>query len=379
MFACMATLAASNHQAKSGYLGVGFVLVAIIVGVIIARNLPRNPIGWLMLAIPASVGAFTLCQQVTLAIDHTHPLVAATTVVLTQVFYYCFLFAAPLVLLFFPDGALPSPRWRPVLHAYLALAAGVVILTTGWEVRIMLRGSWRFDSNGDVGGGGPGPAVNLALAVLAIGCLVLALSWVARRIVGYRRASGVVRQQFKWLAVGAVCLVVALVVSFVTPSGKSTSATVENVITDLAAVPFPLTVGIAILRYRLYDIDRVISRTLSYALLSGLLGGVYAGIVTLSARTLPFSSSVAVVASTLAAAALFNPLRKRIQRLVDRRFNRARYDAEMTVAGFRSQLRDAVDLATVQRLLVNAVHEALEPTHVGLWIRQKTPERNGRA
>ncbi len=346
------------------------MLVALVVGVILARHLPRNPIGWLMLAIPASVAAFTLCEQIVFSTQRHHPAVALVAEILTQLFYYCFLFSAPLILLFFPDGALPSPRWRRVLHAYLALAGGVGLVTIAWGVDVLRRGSWHFDSTGDLNSG-PGPVAGVVLTVLVVGCLALALSWVVRRILGYRQASGVVRQQYKWLAAGAVSLVVALVVSFVTPSGNSTRATVENLITDVAAVPFPLTVGIAILRYRLYDIERVISRTLSYALVSGLLVGVYAGIVTFTTHVLAFSSPVAVAASTLAAAALINPLRRRTQRLVDRRFNRARYDAEVTLASFRAQVRDAVDLATVEGQLVSAVHDAFEPAHVAVWIRPR--------
>lgn len=373
LFATETVLSESNHHSQGGELGAGFVVVSLVVGVIVARHVPRNPIGWLLLSIPAAVGAFTLCEQVALATYRHHPLVAAFAGILSEASYFCFLFSAPLVLLFFPDGELPSPRWRRVLQAYLVLVAGAVIAALAWGVTVVLRGSLRFDSNGDLAGKGPGRVVSTVLIACVIGCLVLALSWVVRRIAGYRHATGLVRQQFKWLALGAMCLVVALVVSFISPSTPSTTATVENVLTDVLALPFPLTVGIAILRYRLYDIERVISRTLSYALLTGLLVGVYAALVTLITRVLPFSSPVAVAASTLVAVALFNPLRRQVQRLVDRRFNRSRYDAERTLGTFRSQVRGAVDLAAIQDHLVNAVHEALEPARVAVWVRPKDP------
>jgi ABC-type bacteriocin/lantibiotic exporter with double-glycine peptidase domain len=128
--------------------------------------------------------------------------------------------------------------------------------------------------------------------------------------------------------------------------------------------------GVAILKYRLYDIDRIISRTLAYAIVTGLLVGVYAALVLLATQVLSFSSPVAVAASTLAAAALFNPLRRRVQRVVDRRFNRARYDADQIVATFAAHLKDAVDLDSVRDDLAAAVHRALEPARISVWISQ---------
>ena len=134
-------------------------------------------------------------------------------------------------------------------------------------------------------------------------------------------------------------------------------------------VAVPVACGLAILKHGLFEIDRLISRTLSYAILTGLLVGVFVGIVALATDVLPFSSPVAVAASTLAAAGLFNPLRGRVQRLVDRRFNRARYDAEAIIASFTLRLRDAVDLDTVRQELLAAVEGAVQPTHASVWIR----------
>jgi hypothetical protein len=128
--------------------------------------------------------------------------------------------------------------------------------------------------------------------------------------------------------------------------------------------------GVGILKYHLYEIDRIISRTLSYAIVTGLLVGVYVGLVTLASRVLPFSSPLGVAASTLAAVALFNPLRRRVQRVVDRRFNRARYDAETTVSVFAQRLRDDIDLEAVSAEFVGAVEAAVEPVHVALWLRE---------
>ena len=141
----------------------------------------------------------------------------------------------------------------------------------------------------------------------------------------------------------------------------------------LAIAALPVSMGVGILRYRLYEIDRLISRTLSYALLTAMLVGIFVGIVTLTTRILPFSSPVAVAASTLAAAALFNPLRQRVQTLVDRRFNRARYDAAVTLSAFTAQLRDALDLDSVRNELVHAVDRSVQPSHASVWIRPSSP------
>jgi hypothetical protein len=144
-----------------------------------------------------------------------------------------------------------------------------------------------------------------------------------------------------------------------------------NVLLGLGAAALPACLGIAILRYRLYDIDRIISRTLAYAIVTGLLIGLYAGLVLLATQALSFRTSVAVAASTLAAVALFNPLRRRVQRMVDRRFNRARYDADQTIAAFAARLKDTTDLDAVQNDLATAVHHALEPVHVSVWTSQQ--------
>ena len=137
----------------------------------------------------------------------------------------------------------------------------------------------------------------------------------------------------------------------------------------LAALP--VSMGVAILRYRLYEIDRIISRTLAYAVVTGLLIAAYAGLVLLATHVLSLSSSVAVAASTLAAAAAFSPLRRRVQHAVDRRFNRARYDADVTVAAFASRLKDAVDLDSVQADLASVVTRTLEPAHLSVWLRER--------
>ena len=203
------------------------------------------------------------------------------------------------------------------------------------------------------------------VTVLSIFLLVLMLAvWFLSQIVSYRRLSGDRRAQQKWIIAGAAISVVALFVLLV-----GSGSALDNALA-LGVVALPAAMGIGILKYRLYDIDRIISRTLSYAILTALLAGTFVGLVALTTELLPFSSSVGVAASTLGAAALFNPLRKRVQRIVDRRFNRARYDARETVAAFAASLRDAVDLDTIQSELLDVVQRAVEPTHATIWIRQ---------
>ena len=157
---------------------------------------------------------------------------------------------------------------------------------------------------------------------------------------------------------------VVVAVSFAIPT-----TSVAGEVSGLGLAALPVGIGVGILKYRLYDIDRIISRTLAYAIVTGLLVGVYAGLVLLATQVLRFHSSVAVAMSTLAAAALFNPLRRRVQHGVDRRFNRARYDADQTVTAFAARLKDAVDLDSVRDDLAAVVENALEPAHVSVWIR----------
>ena len=198
------------------------------------------------------------------------------------------------------------------------------------------------------------------------------IAWIAfawHQIRAWRSASGVQRAQLKWLATGSPICVVSVLLILVMGDGTSTTARIAADVGAVGVGILPVAFGVAILRYRLYEIDRLISRTLAYALLTAMLVGTFAGIVLLTTRVLPFSSPVAVAASTLAAAALFNPLRTRVQRLVDRRFNRARYDREALVASFVAKLRDAVDSETVVRELAGAAASAVEPTSVSIWVR----------
>lgn len=368
-------LAVATHRHPPGVAAIGQILLfgtLVFTGNVLARNRPANPIGWLLLVVPTFVLAFTGSQVVITAFPFRHHFaIAVAFAAATEFFYYCFLFTLPTVLLVFPDGRLPSPRWRKVLVGYIVSAVIVVVVSVSWMLETAFSGHLHVDRQGNPTNS-PGPVVTLLLLVFSVLCLVLALAWVVRRIGSYRHSTGAVRQQYRWLGLGAVSLIAALVVSNITPSGNSTTANIENIIVPIAAFPFPLTICIAVLRYRLYDIDRVVSRTVSYGVVTGILVGVYAGVVTLATRLLPFSSPVAVAASTLVAVALFTPLRRRVQKVVDRRFNRARYDAEATVEAFAARLREDVQLNAVRDGLVTVLGSTLEPSVVSVWLSSAT-------
>jgi hypothetical protein len=211
---------------------------------------------------------------------------------------------------------------------------------------------------------------NVVLVTIVLG-LLLSLTG---QVVSYRRSSGERRQQLKWLLGGlAVSLAGLAGLATAIALGRATGfwGVVGRVAVLAAIFAVPVSMGVAILKYRLYDIDRIISRTLGYAIVTGLLIGIYAGLVLLATEVLRFHSTVAVAAATLAAAALFNPLRRRVQLRVDRWFNRTRYDAGQTVAAFAGRLKDTVDLDSVRDDLTGVVHQALEPAHVSVWINER--------
>jgi hypothetical protein len=359
--------AASVPLAKAAKAGSapGLMIPFGVLGFVLARRQPRNPIGWILLLlcpvfiVSNDAGLYSL---VAYHVDgHDLPLsrlavVLAPDWALLQV-------VLPLPILLFPDGRITSRRWRLTLWAYLAVGAtwlvtlGVLgsVALTQHPVRINAAGaSVGLDDSSQ----GVGAEIQNVLVVVYV---ALILSWVLRLLVSYRSSTGDLRQQLKWLMVGGTLCVVGIL------SGAVLSGIGSALFTLILA--FPICIGIAILKYRLYDIDRLISRTLSYLIVTGLLIGVYVGLVALTTRALPLSSPVGVAASTLAVAALFSPVRRRAQRLVDRRFNRARYDADATIAAFTAALRNEIDLDRVQRDLVDVVSRSVQPAHVSVWIR----------
>ena len=277
------------------------------------------------------------------------------------------------VILLFPDGRLPSRFWRWALRAWCAAFAVLLIATVVATAGALAAHPVRIDATGGLTTV-DNPTGWFAVTIHGSFIVLLALSvgFIGRQVLSWRRSSGERRQQLKWLASGAAVSIVGLVLAVVFSSSSSSVSTVAQWIGTIAwfgLAALPVSIGVAILRYRLYDIDRIISRTLAYALVTGMLIGVFAGLVLLAPDVLSLSSPVAVAASTLAAAALFNPLRQRVQRVVDRRFNRTRYNADRTVAAFAARLKDAVDVTAVRDDLTTVVQQTLEPAHVSLWIR----------
>jgi hypothetical protein len=270
-----------------------------------------------------------------------------------------------LPLLLFPEGRLPSPRWRPVLGlacAGIALMAGSAALAPGRFEDYPVSnpvGIPGTDSLMSVLGG-------IGTAAFVASFLAVLVSFVLR----FRRSGGQERQQLKWLTYSAALIAVAGIgaASFVEPLSTNTS----NAIQSLALTTYPLALGIAMLRYRLYDIDVVINRTLVYGLLTATLAGAYVGLVLLLQLVLDpvtSGSSLAVAVSTLGVAALFRPARSRIQAIVDRRFYRRKYDAARTLEQFSGRLREQVDLDALGSELRAVVADTMQPTHVSLWLR----------
>jgi hypothetical protein len=371
-FAAAVPLTVLSGQIFNALVAAAIGVPCAAVGWLVTRRQPGNPIGWLFLV----TGLFMFLSTAggdygyyVYQLGHHLPLGAAGSA-LSQ-FWGLSLVLFGAVVLLFPDGRLASRGWRWALRVYCVTFALLVLATCVAIAGALAAHPVRVDSSGGlaavdhaVGWFG---AVQGPLGAVTIG---LSVAFIARQALSWRRSSGDRRQQLKWLASGAAVTIIclALVVSF------SNSGVPVIGLAWFGVAALPVSIGVGILKYRLYEIDRIISRALAYAMVTGLLVGVYAGLVLLATQVLRFHSSVAVAMSTLAAAALFNPLRRRVQHAVDRRFNRARYDADQTVTAFAARLKDAIDLASVRDDLAAVVDKALEPAHVSVWIR--TGERH---
>ena len=376
----LAGLARQSLNSSGGSAPVWFSAAFGAVGFVVAWRKPGNPLGWILLG-GALVGALSQDASFYMVADYRlrhGSLPLGWVAVLAQPGWAPSIALAGLAVLLFPDGQPPSPRWRRVLWVYLAAAALWVGGALIASVAAIAAHHIRVDASGNLlalsqpTGSGDWWAV-----IEAVYLPVLALCWlgsVAAQALSYRRSSGVRRQQLKWLAGGSALAAVGIPVA----ATLSSRPGILGVVGDIAGaglLGLPVCMGVAILRYRLFDIDRIISRTLAYTIVTGLLVGVYAGLVLLATSVFGFHSAVAVAAATLAAAALFHPVRRRVQRAVDQRFNRARYDADLTVAAFAARLKDAVDLDSVRADLASAVQKTLEPAHITVWINERAPTR----
>ena len=346
---------------------------AASVATLLAARRPGNPIGWLLFGI--LFAGYSPSNQYDILAYRTHPgtLPLGWVSVVFEELWPLFLVFVAILLWVFPDGKLPAGRWRrpSVVLLVSGLLLGVVASTPG--VIVVARGDVRIRATGDLANPPGGWFEILDIAVIALS-LVAWLAWILIQIPTYRRADGERRQQLKWLYSGATVTLVAFVFGvFVIPvaAGHAPGYPNNPVISALVVLAFgamPASLGVAVLKYRLYELDRIISRVVSYALITTLLVGFYTGLVLLTTHVLPYKSAVAVAACTLITAALFNPLRKRVQRLVDRRFNRSRYNAEAVVAAFTARMRQTVDFDAVRDDLVGVVHEAFQPTQVSMWL-----------
>jgi hypothetical protein len=340
------------------------VVSAATVGAVLASRRPRHPVGWLLLTLGlslAAAGAATgyanygaVARPVALPAADYAALYHGISILIVAA---CLGF----VLLLTPTGKLPSPRWRwwarvaaaaPLLAAvstallpfeppYQSVANPLAVPALGGPVRVADAVFW---------------AVSVLAITVAAGSLLVRL----------RRARGIERQQLRWLALAAGLTGALLVVMVaLAPTGNEL---LLGWLTALCVALPPLATGAAILRYRLYDLDRIISRTLAYALLTLLLGAGYAAVVLGLGLLLPNDSSLVVAAATLTVAAVFQPARRRIQRVVDRRFNRRRYHAATTIAAFSARLRQQVDLDTLTAELLAVVDQTMQPTRASLWL-----------
>ena len=367
-----------------GLLSVG-VLAYAGAGGLIARRVPGNAIGWLLSLTGLSLTVAMLTEQYALYGLATAPgavpaakvagVLSGAAVALAVILLFA-------LVLLFPDGRLPSRRWRPVLWALAVVAVGLV--AQQFQAGIMISGGI-IDALDEAGVSYPNPLGVLPqhgwfsglLAGIFVLAVVTGLLVVASVFVRRRGASTERRQQLAWLGyVGlltVVWIVLMVLANFLLRGRANGVATAVfwSLMFLTPVVGVPVACVVAVLKYRLYDLGRIVSRTVSYAIVTGLLLGVYAGLVLLATGLTGRTSPVAVAGATLAAAALFGPLRSRVQRRVDHRFNRARYDAERMLAAFAARLTEELDADAVTEDLARSVHTALGPAHVSIWLSER--------
>jgi hypothetical protein len=350
-----------------------FGLAFATVGALLMRRRSHNPIGWLMAyaALCYGIGAVSVAYTAYGEVLGRRPLPggALADQVGGWVWTVGLTLGGIFVLLLFPDGHPPSSRWRPAVWvAALALTMFVVgsVIAPG-------------PSNGFFGTNNPtGIPTAEALAGLlkGVGVALLMLSMlaaVASLVARWRSSRSRQRQQLKWLVYAALMVVVGVLVSAVIESagnGSADAVDLANATVTFGLAAIPMATGVAILRHRLYDIDRIINRTLVYGGLTAILGGAYV-LIAAVAGTVVQGSEVVTAGATLAVAALFRPLRRRIQRFIDRHFYRSKYDATKTMESFSARLRDQVSLDSVTADLLGVVHDTMQPAHASLWLRQR--------
>jgi hypothetical protein len=368
----------------SGLLGGALYLVFPLLGALVAARRPRNPIGWLLLAdgfLWTLSGTMTLYAIYGVARPGSVPFPVMVASINEGLWVPAVGLLGTYVFLLFPDGGLPSGRWRP-----LAWLSGVVITLATILVGFTPGPLQNLGGIGNPFGFLAFSWLKIAPYILVPLFLLCILASVLSLVLRYRRSRGEERQQIKWIAFAAALVgllyLIAMISSFVYPQedwfavGSPLWLDLLEYAAVLSFVLVPIAVGVAMLRYRLYEIDIIINRALVYGSLTATLVVVYlVGIVVLQRVFVLLTgqqSTLAVVASTLLIAALFNPLRRRIQSFIDRRFYRSKYDARKTLEAFSAKLRDETDLGTLSDELVGVVRETMQPAHVSLWLRPET-------
>ena len=352
--------------------GCLFIVVFATTGSLVIARVPHNPAGWLM---SLAANAFVIGGLSTVVYTSTHaggPRAAATIAawVGTWIWIVGIAPAATILLLLFPDGHLPSPRWRPVV--WLTTTALCVMVVGLAFAPGLIDGT---DVSNPVGFLTPALTKVLSGVGLALMGISIALC-LASLVVRYLHAGQEQRQQLKWLAWAVPVVAAFLLASAAFQSNNASAGSVDvgNALSAVGLTVVPIAIALAILRSRLWDIDVVINRTLVYATLTVSLAAVYLTsvlLLRLAIEPLTGKSDLAVAMSTLAVAALFRPLRSRIQTVVDRRFYRRRYDASLTLQSFTGRLRQEVDLETVTNDLRSVVLDTMHPAHVTLWLRRQ--------
>jgi hypothetical protein len=378
--ACTAVLAVLNGSIAGGRVILLYLpafTAFMVVGALVVAHRPANAIGWLfsaigLLALGASLaGEYSQYAYVTQ--PGGLPFAVGAVWYLAWAAFLVFGLTFTFTLLLFPTGRLLSPRWRPIAWlAAIEIIANSVLAAL--QPTLRLEYAARTIPNPIGISGLPAPEQGAVGAVLGGLFTAVSLAACASLVLRFWRARGEERQQLKWFAYAAALMVTGLVGALVLPSGG-------DLIAALTIALLPVAAGIAILRYRLYDIDRLINRTLVYGLLTALLAGVYAGAVLVLGQLFGGVTgdppSWAVAGATLAVAALFQPARRRIQAVVDRRFNRRKYNAAKTIQAYSTRLRDQVDLDALSTELLAVVDQTMEPTRVSLWLRPSASGSSG--
>ena len=368
-----------DNSVESALLLVGFSAFAVVGALLVAKR-PTNAIGWIMAAVALMVSIFLAGDSYAayMIVIRGQPDGLAVFGAWIGSWYWYPLLVLVLVYLplLFPDGRMPSRRWLPVAVLTGVGTLGMIVLGALAET-LHLNEAPGYEIDNPIGIEGLGYVEDLPVFGVLTGLLFFGIIGAAASVVvRFLRSRGIERQQMKWF-------VYAVVPMLLIPTDGFLPGIISSVALSVVLIGLPTAIGIAVLRYRLYEIDILINRTLVYGSLTATLVGVYVvSIIVLQGLVRALTgqeSQLAIVASTLAVAALFNPLRRRIQSFIDRRFYRSKYDARKTLESFSAKLRDETDLEALNSELVGVVKETMQPAHVSLWLRPETPSQGQQA